>query len=118
MTSNHIFVLICFSVLLLVSACSSVGGDVPAGRNALQTGRANDAVGYLTRAADTDPNYKIPYRVPEGYWRTWGGRISKLAKTNKLGDFGKSGQSRWGRPVLASVSWGRVVKDRRARARS
>jgi tetratricopeptide (TPR) repeat protein len=55
-----------FSVLLLVSACSSVCGDVQAGRNALQAGRANDAVGYLTRAADTDPNYKIPYRVPAG----------------------------------------------------
>ena len=55
-----------FSVLLFVSACSSVGGDVAAGRNALQTRRADDAVGYLTRAADTDPNYKIPYRVRAG----------------------------------------------------
>ena len=63
MTSNHIFVLICFSVLLFISGCSSVGGDVFAGRNALQTGRPNDAVGYLTRAAAADPNYKLPYRV-------------------------------------------------------
>jgi tetratricopeptide (TPR) repeat protein len=63
MTSNHIFVLICFSVSLFISACSSVGGDVAAGRNALQTGRPNDAVGYLTRAADADPTYKLPYRV-------------------------------------------------------
>jgi Tfp pilus assembly protein PilF len=63
MTSNHIFVLICFSVSLFISGCSGVGGDVAAGRNALQTGRPNDAVGYLTRAADADPNYKLPYRV-------------------------------------------------------
>lgn len=63
MTSNHIFVLICFSVSLFISGCSSVGGDVAAGRNALQTGRPNDAVGYLTRAAAADPNYKLPYRV-------------------------------------------------------
>jgi tetratricopeptide (TPR) repeat protein len=55
-----------FSVLLLIPGCSSVGGDVQAGRNALQTGRANDAVGFLTRAAAADPNYKIPYRVPVG----------------------------------------------------
>ena len=63
MTSNHIFVLICFSVSLFISGCSGVGGDVAAGRNALQTGRPNDAVGYLTRAAAADPNYKLPYRV-------------------------------------------------------
>jgi tetratricopeptide (TPR) repeat protein len=65
-TSNHLFVPICFSVLLFMSACSGVGSDVQAGRNALQTGRANDAIGYLTRAADVDPNYKIPYRVRAG----------------------------------------------------
>jgi tetratricopeptide (TPR) repeat protein len=55
-----------FSVLLFISGCSGVGSDVQAGRNALQTGRANDAVGYLARAADADPNYKIPYRVRVG----------------------------------------------------
>lgn len=43
-----------------------MGGDVQAGRNALQTGRANDALGYLTRAAEADPTYKIPYRVRAG----------------------------------------------------
>jgi tetratricopeptide (TPR) repeat protein len=62
-TSRHLFFPIFFSVLLFSSGCSSVGGDVQAGRNALQTGRANDAVGYLTQAAAVDPNYKIPYRV-------------------------------------------------------
>jgi tetratricopeptide (TPR) repeat protein len=49
-----------------MSGCSSVGGDVQAGRNALQTGRPNDAVGYLARAADVDPNYRLPYRVRPG----------------------------------------------------
>jgi tetratricopeptide (TPR) repeat protein len=53
-------------VSLFISGCSGVGSDVLAGRNALQTGRANDAIGYLTRAADVDPNYKIPYRVRVG----------------------------------------------------
>jgi tetratricopeptide (TPR) repeat protein len=64
--SEHLFVPIYFSASLFISGCSGVGGDVQAGRNALQTGRANDAIGYLTRAADADPNYKIPYRVPVG----------------------------------------------------
>jgi tetratricopeptide (TPR) repeat protein len=59
----HLFIALFFSISLLFSACSTVGGDVQAGRNALQTGRPNDALGYLTRAAATDPNYKIPYRV-------------------------------------------------------
>ena len=66
MTSDRLFMPICFSVLLFISGCSGVGGDVQAGRNALQTGRANDAVSYLSRAADTDPNYKIPYRIRAG----------------------------------------------------
>ena len=66
MTSKHVFVPICFLMLLFMSGCSGVGGDVQAGRNALQTGRANDAIGYLTRAADADPNYKIPYRIRAG----------------------------------------------------
>jgi tetratricopeptide (TPR) repeat protein len=63
---ERLFVPIGFSVLLLISGCSGVGGDVQAGRNALQTGRPNDAIGYLARAADADPNYKIPYRVRAG----------------------------------------------------
>jgi tetratricopeptide (TPR) repeat protein len=66
MTAKLVFVAIWFSVLLFISGCSGVGSDVLAGRNALQTGRPNDAVGYLTRAADADPNYKLPYRVPAG----------------------------------------------------
>jgi tetratricopeptide (TPR) repeat protein len=61
-TSKHVFVPICYSVLLFIAACSGVGGDVLAGRNALQTGRANDAIGYLARAADADPAYKLPQR--------------------------------------------------------
>ena len=63
---RHIFVGTFFSVLLFISGCSGVGSDVLAGRNALQTGRPNDAVGYLTRAANADPNYKLPYRVRAG----------------------------------------------------
>jgi tetratricopeptide (TPR) repeat protein len=55
-----------FPLLLVICGCSTVGGDVAAGRNALQTGRPNDAVGYLTQAAAADPNYKIPYRVGIG----------------------------------------------------
>ena len=57
---------ILFSVSLFISGCSSVGGNVQAGRNALQTGHPNDAVGYLAPAAQVDPNYKIPYRVRIG----------------------------------------------------
>ena len=63
MTLAGLFVAIFFSMLLFISGCSSVSSEVQAGRNALQTGRANDAVGYLTQAAAVDPNYKIPYRV-------------------------------------------------------
>ena len=63
MTLADLFVAMFFSVLLFIFGCSSVSSEVQAGRNALQTGHPNDAVGYLTQAAAVDPNYKIPYRV-------------------------------------------------------
>jgi tetratricopeptide (TPR) repeat protein len=66
MILRNLFVAIFFSVLLVISGCSTVGGDVQAGRNALQTGHPNDAVGYLAPAAAVDPNYKTPYRVRIG----------------------------------------------------
>jgi tetratricopeptide (TPR) repeat protein len=63
---RRLFVASLFLVSLCTPGCSTVGGDVQAGRNALQTGRPNDALGYLAPAAEVDPNYKIPYRVPIG----------------------------------------------------
>ena len=58
-----LFVIAAF-FLLLVTGCSGVAGEVQAGRKALQTGRPEAAVGYLAKAADVDPDYRIPYRVP------------------------------------------------------
>ena len=57
-----------FTALLYLSGCATfqVSSDFQAGRNALQTGRAADAVGYLTRAADVDPGYKTSYRFQAG----------------------------------------------------
>ena len=68
MKREQLLLPICLLVLVYLSGCASfqVSRDVQAGRNALQTGRPNDAVDYLMRAADVDPTYKIPYRVPEG----------------------------------------------------
>lgn len=66
MSLRRVVALSLFLVMLLISGCSTVGGDVQAGRNALQTGRPNDAIGYLTQAAAADPTYKIPYHIPVG----------------------------------------------------
>jgi tetratricopeptide (TPR) repeat protein len=55
----------CLSALIYASGCSGVGTDFLAGRNALQTGRPNEAIGYLARTAEVDPNYQTPDRVPE-----------------------------------------------------
>jgi tetratricopeptide (TPR) repeat protein len=66
MILKHFVVVIFLPVLLVIYGCLGVGGDVQSGRNALQTGRPNDAIGYLTRAAAADPDYKIPYRVGVG----------------------------------------------------
>jgi tetratricopeptide (TPR) repeat protein len=58
----------CFSALVYVSGCTGiqVAGDVQAGRNALHTGRPQDAVSYFMRGAEVDPTYRIPYRIPVG----------------------------------------------------
>ena len=66
MNGNKFLAPTCLSALIYVSGCAGVGQDVQAGRNALQTGRAKEAVGFLMRAAEVDPSYKIPYRIPEG----------------------------------------------------
>lgn len=55
----------CLAALICISGCGSlqVGRDVQAGRTALQTGRPEDAVAYLSRAAAQDPAYSTPYRL-------------------------------------------------------
>jgi tetratricopeptide (TPR) repeat protein len=55
----------CLAMASLILGCASlrVGADVQAGRNALQTGRPQDAVAYLGRAAAEDANYVLPYRL-------------------------------------------------------
>lgn len=57
----------CLLALMLAGGCASfqVGRDVQAGRAALQTGHPEDAVIYLSRAAESDPNYKLPTRAQE-----------------------------------------------------
>jgi len=68
MKSTRMMAATCLSAVVYFSGCASiqVGQQVQAGRNALQTGRPNDAVAFLMAAAETDPGYRIPYRVREG----------------------------------------------------
>ena len=56
--------------LIIVSGCvgSQVAQEVQLGRNALQTGQPQDAVGYLRNAAELDPNYKTSYSIRESVW--------------------------------------------------
>ncbi len=53
--------------LVLAAGCSGleVGRDVQAGRMALQGRRPEEAVTYLSRAAQSDPTYKLPTRARE-----------------------------------------------------
>ncbi|MBM4260284.1 MAG: tetratricopeptide repeat protein [Deltaproteobacteria bacterium] len=55
------------SAAMLAGGCASlqVSQDAAAGRNALQTGKPEDAVGYLRRAVEANPNYVLPNRVQE-----------------------------------------------------
>jgi len=67
MKPNRSFIGPCLSALIFVASCSGlkIGSDVQAGRSALQTGDSAQAVIYLSRAAESDPNYKFPSPVHE-----------------------------------------------------
>ena len=58
------------STFVILSGCvaSQVAQEVQLGRNALQTGQPQVAVGYLQNAAELDPNYKTPYSIRESVW--------------------------------------------------
>jgi tetratricopeptide (TPR) repeat protein len=64
MNTKKLLVPTCFAALTYLPGCGiQVAGDVQAGRNALQTGRPQDAVSYFLRAAEVDPTYRTPYRL-------------------------------------------------------
>ena len=65
--ASRTLISICLLALLLAGGCAGlqVGRDVQAGRAALQTGHPEDAVIYLSRAAESDPSYKLPTRAQE-----------------------------------------------------
>jgi tetratricopeptide (TPR) repeat protein len=67
-TANKVLLAVCLLALLNLSGCAGiqVAGNVQAGRNALHTGRPNDAVPYFVQASAVDPAYTIPYRIPVG----------------------------------------------------
>lgn len=67
MHASRLFIPACLSALILISGCSGleVGRDVQAGHMALQSGHPEDAVTYLSRAAESDPNYKLPNKAQE-----------------------------------------------------
>ena len=52
---------------VILSGCAAiqVASEVQLGRNALQTGQPQVAVGYLQNAAELDPDYKTPYSIRE-----------------------------------------------------
>src|SRR5262245_59041468 len=55
---------------VILSGCvgSQAAKEVQLGRNALQTGQPQVAVGYLRNAAELDPHYKTPYSIRESVW--------------------------------------------------
>jgi len=56
--------------LIIISGCVGiqVANEVQLGRNALQTGQSQVAVGYLRHAAELDPNYRTPYSIRASVW--------------------------------------------------
>lgn len=85
MKSSKLLTTILLLALIDVSGCAGiqVGGNVQAGRRALQAGRPTDAVAHLTRAVDTDPAYKLPYRVPASALSYLGRAYYEIGKDNE-----------------------------------
>jgi tetratricopeptide (TPR) repeat protein len=56
--------------LIIISGCVGiqVANEVQLGRNALQTGQSQVAVGYLRHAAELDPNYRTSYSIRASVW--------------------------------------------------
>ena len=56
--------------LFLATGCATfqAGTAVQSGRNALQTGRPEAAIGYLRSAAATQPEYRHPDALETGVW--------------------------------------------------
>lgn len=67
MTAKAFWIATCLWTGASALGCAGihVGQQVQAGRNALQTGRPHDAAAYLMQAADSDPDYKTPFRLPQ-----------------------------------------------------
>ena len=72
-----------------VVLCSCVGSqvarEVQLGRNALQTGNPQAAVGYLRNAAVLDTNYKTPYSIRESVWTYLGRAYYEVGKRYGVG---------------------------------
>jgi len=65
MNTKRLFVAGRLLAVIFIPGCAGVqvGQQVQAGRTALQTGRPNDAVGHLPRAAELDPNYTTHHKL-------------------------------------------------------
>jgi tetratricopeptide (TPR) repeat protein len=74
--------LITVTAALCIAGCATlkVGRQVQAGRNALQTGHPEIAIGYLVDAAATDPSYRIPFRFPESVMTYLGRAYYEIGK--------------------------------------
>jgi tetratricopeptide (TPR) repeat protein len=67
MKANRSLAMLCLTLWAGTLGCAAihVGQQVQAGRNALRTGRPNDAVIYFIQAAQSDPDYHTPYRIQQ-----------------------------------------------------
>lgn len=67
MKVKQLLTAVCLAASVSTLGCAGihVGQQVQAGRNALQAGRPDDAASYLKQAADSNPNYKTSFRLPQ-----------------------------------------------------
>ncbi len=67
---RNLLIPVSVAAFVFVAGCATLqtDQDVQDGRNALLTGRPDDAVKYFSRAAESNPNYKTRYVLSESVW--------------------------------------------------
>ncbi len=99
-----------FIVLLSGCVAFQVGGEIQAGRRALQVGDPNGALAHFQHAAELDPNYLLNFSVfDEGVWTYVGRSYYDLGKLPEARQALERARSRYERDHLAKLYLGLVL---------
>jgi len=99
-----------FAILLSGCVAFQVGGEIQAGRKALQVGDPNGALAHFQRAAELDPNYLLNFSLfDEGVWTYVGRSYYDLGKLPEARQALERARSHYEQDHLAKLYLGMVL---------